>query len=146
MGRKSTPVEVHCATCSKTIVTLPHVVRTYTARGLKFYCSLECRRTGWRVDVTCGTCGKTFRKLASHAKRSANHYCDVDCAKQATRRIEFSKRRNRAPFTPVKIDREAKDLLEVLGRHHNLSQVKTLRKIICAAVSEISTNKPAKIT
>jgi very-short-patch-repair endonuclease len=57
---------------------------SFKLRGIKIYCSKECRNTGTNrndsVNVTCKNCNVEFKKGYYAVKHHPNHFCTKSCA------------------------------------------------------------------
>ena len=68
-------MQVVCDTCGKEFDKMPCKIKKTN------YCSTTCHysRKYERITVTCEVCHKEFTKKPSHAARTQNHYCSVNC-------------------------------------------------------------------
>jgi Holliday junction resolvase RusA-like endonuclease len=72
---KASRIEARTRKCEHCGKAFDGVKQGYVAR----FCSVACRADHGRIDVTCTTCGDTFRMAQSTAKQRKTYYCSNEC-------------------------------------------------------------------
>lgn len=106
-------VEIMCNGCEISFTRIKRDIQRYVSKGLKQYCSSECRNVSHRSQITCLQCSTIFSVRNSELKKG-RQFCGQSCSAIFNNTQRDRNRHQDKPFSKIVVKKykNSKDKVE----------------------------------